>query len=154
MKSTKANRGRNKGAFKGGDLNDRLQSASSAKQAVLERFKARTDPNDPAVAARRAERQALSVARDERKAARAAEKAAREAEEARLAAEEEARRAAAEAEAAAERDRLAAEKAAQEAEDARLAAEEEERNKISDEELKAQQKAARDLRYAKRKARR
>ena len=83
-----------------------------------------------------------------------AEKAVQQAEEARKAAEEAALKAAAEAEAAAERKRIAAEKAAQEAEEERLAAEEAAKNQISEEELKAQQKAARDLLYAKRKARR
>jgi len=153
VKRSNMNRDRTKGAFKGGDLNDRLKSATSAKQAVLEKFKAHTDPNDPAVAERRAARLALAVAREERQAARAEEKAARKAEEDRLTAEEAARQAAEEAAAAAERERVAAEKAAQEAEQARLAAEEEARNQISEEELKAKQKAARDLRYAKRKAR-
>ena len=147
-------RDQTKGAFTGGNLNERLKTATSAKQAVLEKFKARTDPNDPAVAERRAARLAVAVAREERKAARAAEKALQQAEEARKAAEEAAQKAAAEAAAAAERERLAAEKAAQEAEEARLAAEEAAKNQISEEELKAQQKAARDLRYAKRKARR
>jgi len=151
VKSTKSKR--NKGAFDGGNLNDRLKTASSAKQAVLEKFKARTDPNDPAVAERRAERVAIAAAREERRAARAAEKAVREAEEARRAEEEAAKKAAAEAAEAAERERIAAEKAAQEAEEARLAAEEAARNQESEEELKARQKAARDLRYAKRKAR-
>ena len=113
-----------------------MNSAAQAKQAALEKFRARPGPDDPAVIEQQAARVAARDAREARKAERdaaraveaarrAEEKAAREAEAARVAAEEAAAAAALEAEQA-ERDA----------------------------ELKVKQKAARDLKYAKRKARR
>jgi len=60
---------------------DRQSSSAAAKKALLERFKARPGPDDPIMQQRRAEREAVSVAR----AARDAEKAAARAEAERLA---------------------------------------------------------------------
>lgn len=112
---------------------DRLQAAAKAKQALLERAKAKA--NDPALAEKRAAHAALAAEREKREAQRSAEK--RAAEE-RAAAE----RAAAEA-ARHEAERLEAERRETEerAEADRLVA------------LAAEQKAARDARYAARKAR-
>jgi hypothetical protein len=111
------------------DFNERLSTAAKAKQALLEKFRARPKADDPAAAERNAARLAVSLARDariaERKAAREAEAVRVQAEAIRHAAEDAARKAAAEAE-----------QAAQE-----LA-------------LEAERKAARDARYAARKARR
>jgi hypothetical protein len=111
-------------------LSDRLGAAAAAKNAMLERF--RSKQADPAVLERQAALKAISDARDARQAER---KAAREAEAARL---------------AAERAAAAAEQAAREAEERRLANEAAGRTAA----LEAQQKAARDARYAARKARR
>jgi Family of unknown function (DUF6481) len=112
----------------GGDFNERLSTATKARQATLEKFRARPRVDDPATVERQAARLATSQARDACKAGRAAETAARTArlqEEAiHIAAEEIARKAAAEAENAA--------------------------NKIA---LEAERKSARDARYAARKAR-
>ena len=99
---------------------------------MLAKFKARPAPDDPAVLERQAERRAIVEAREVRMAERRAE---REAEAARLAAEQ-AATAAAEAARLAEEELAAKEAAKQEAL------------------LKLEQKAARDKRYAARKARR
>lgn len=115
------------GSFKDPTFADRIDAAAKAKQALLERFK--TQPlNDPERLARQAERMRIANERAAVKRARDAEKAAQKAREAELAAQ-----AAREAAEAAARER--AEKQAQEAE------------------LLAQQKAARDARYAARKKR-
>jgi hypothetical protein len=106
------------------NFDDRLSAAAAAKQALLERFRARPSPDDPAEIARQAALKAISDARDVRAAER---KAAKEAEAARLAAEEAARRA---------QEQIAASEAK-----ARAAAQE------------AERKAIRDARYAARKAR-
>ncbi|WP_267361747.1 MULTISPECIES: DUF6481 family protein, partial [unclassified Methylobacterium] len=94
------------GQFKTSQLVDRLDATAKARQATLDRFRARPAADDPTVLARQAERQALVEAREvrvnEREAARTAAEAAREAEA--LAARERAE---------AERVRQAAEKAAQ-----------------------------------------
>ena len=124
------------------DVFERRNAANEAKKALLERFKAKPADDDPAVLARKAERQAILEAR-----------AIREAEKARLKQEKLAREAKekAEREAAAEAARLAAEQAA--AEEARLKdAEENERiaRLLADE---AARKAKRDARYAARKQR-
>jgi hypothetical protein len=123
-------------AFKNDDdFNERLSTAAKAKQALLEKFRARPKADDPAAAERHAARLATSLARDariaERKVAREAEAARLQAEAVRLqaeavrqAAEEVARKATAEAEQAAQ--------------------------KVT---LEAERKAARDARYAGRKAR-
>ncbi|MDB5371356.1 MAG: hypothetical protein JWP20_2914 [Roseomonas sp.] len=113
-------------------FNDRLTTAAKAKEAMLERFRARPGPNDPAVLEQQAARKAIAEARDLRNAER---KVAREAEAAKLAAEKEAQ-AVVEKALEAERTALAA------AEAVRAAA------------LPAEQKAARDARYAARQARR
>jgi hypothetical protein len=107
------------------DFNERLSTAAKAKQATLEKFRARARADDPAVVERQAARLATSQARDGRKEARAAEITRVEAEAIRQAAEDVARKASAEAE-----------KAAQEVT------------------LEAERKSARDARYAARKARR
>lgn len=106
---------------------ERASTSMAAKQAMLERFKSRPGPNDPALLARRAEREAVARAREERQAERE-----------RVRREEEARK---------EAERIAFEKAEVE----RKAREESERieRQLA---LEAAQKAARDARYAARKA--
>lgn len=106
------------------NFDDRISAAAAAKQALLERFRARPSPDDPAEIARQDALKAVSDARDARAAER---KAAKEAEAARLAAEAAAKRA---------QEQIAAAEAK-----ARLVAQE------------AERKAARDARYAARKAR-
>ena len=110
------------------DFNDRRDNAQNARLAMLERFRARPPADDPEVLAKQAERRAVAEARDQRKAER---EAVRKAEEERIAAE-----------------KLAAELAELERLE-REAAEKAERDAI----LAAEQKAARDLRYANRKKR-
>ena len=123
-------------------FNDRLTTSANAKTALLERFRARPGPDDPAVLERQNAQKAIADAREARKAER---RAAQEAEAARIRAEQEAAAAAAR-EAARE---LAAQQAREAAEAAALEAEQSTR-KLS---LAAQQKMARDARYAARKAR-
>ncbi len=72
------------------DFNERLTTAADAKKALLEKFKSRPTLDDPAVADRRAAREALSKAREERLAERAVSRAADT--KARIEAEERARR--------------------------------------------------------------
>jgi Family of unknown function (DUF6481) len=103
---------------------DRQKAAQQAKKDLLNKFRAQPGPDDPEVAARRAERAAVAANREKARLAREAEKA-------------EAKRREEEA-AAAEAARVAREK---EEEEARLAA------------LEADQKAKRDARYAARKER-
>lgn len=114
--------------FKEQNLADRLSTSANAKRAMLEKFRARPKLDDPAVQERLAAQAAFAEARAarnaQRKAEREAERIAHEAEVARLAEE---RRAAEAAERRAEGDRAIA--------------------------LIAEQKAARDSRYAARKAR-
>lgn len=110
------------------NFRDRLSDSAAAKRATLERFRARPGADDPAVIAQREARQALVAAREQRIAERAA---AKEVARQRAADEAEARRAQAQRE---------AEEAARREADAALA-------------LLAEQKAARDARYAARKAR-
>lgn len=113
---------------KGNSLNDRLENKMQARQALLDRLSKMPKPDDPEVLARKAERAAAAerrrIAKEEREAARA--KAERE----RL-------------------EREAAEKIAEAEEAARLAREEADRQVA----LLAEQKAARDARYAARKKR-
>jgi Family of unknown function (DUF6481) len=110
------------------NFSERLSTAAEARKAMLDKFRARPTADDPAVVARQEARQAISDARQ----ARTAEKeAARRAEEAREAAERSAR------EAAEQEQRL------------REAAELAEREAA----LETERKAARDARYAARKAR-
>ncbi len=118
-------------AFKHADFSDRASSAAKAKQALIEKFRARPGPEDPAVQAKVAERLAVAAAREQREQER---KLAREAETARKAAEE--------LERLAEVARRAAEKT-----------EEEKARKADLLALEAERKAARDARYAARKAR-
>ncbi|MBK3425704.1 DUF6481 family protein, partial [Methylobacterium ajmalii] len=51
------------GKFKEAPLGDRLGTAAAARQAMLGRFQARSTADDPALIARRAERQAVAEAR-------------------------------------------------------------------------------------------
>jgi hypothetical protein len=117
------------------DFNERLSTAAKAKQASLEKFRARPRADDPAVVEQQAARLATSQARDTRKAARAAETARVEEEAIRHAAEEAARKATVEAEEVARKAAVEAEKAALEVT------------------LEIERKTARDARYAARKAR-
>lgn len=110
------------------NLQERLQKAAAAKQAILERMRARPGADDPEVIARRAAQQAAATAKGLAAEARKAAKAKAEAERV----EAEARTM---AETAAQREREAA-------------------DKVETDRLKAiEQKAARDARYAARKAR-
>jgi hypothetical protein len=117
------------------DFNERLSTAAKAKQATLEKFRARARADDPAVLERQAARLATSQARDARKAARVAEITRSEEEAIRHAAEEAARKATVAAEEAARKAAAEAEKAALEVT------------------LEAERKTARDARYAARKSR-
>jgi hypothetical protein len=119
-------------AFQGSKFTDRASASAAAKQALLEKFKQRPAPDDPAMLALAAERRAIAEAREVRAAER---RAAKEAEAARLREEERLR----------EIERKAAEVEAQ-----RLAVLERARQL----QLLADQKAERDRRYAARKARR
>ncbi len=110
--------------FKEPNFTDRQKAARTAKQNILKKFRDQPAADDPAVLKRRAEREALAVARADAKAKRdaaQAEQKTREAEQARLAAEQ------------------------LEQEKVELAARELE--------LEVERKAARDARYAARKAR-
>ena len=117
--------------FKGTSFDDRLGAAANAKKAELEKFRARSGTNDPAFAERQSARHAIRVARDARTSER---NASRLADVAHEAAEKTARDAAVEAE--------------QTASDAEVA-----RHAAHDVALQAEHKAARDARYAARKAR-
>jgi hypothetical protein len=119
-------------AYKNDSFTNRLTSAANAKNALLERFRARPGPDDPAVVARRAEQAAIEAAREIRIAER---KATREAEAARLAAEQ------------------AAQEEARKAQDVELLARKAEEAARA-EQRAAEAKAARDARYAARRARR
>lgn len=103
---------------------DRLSAAAQAKKALLEKAKAKLNADDPATLERRAAREAVVKARNERIAAKEAERlaaeAARKAEEERIAAEKAAIAAAEKAEREAREAALAAEKQAKR--DAQLAA--------------------------------
>jgi hypothetical protein len=106
------------------NFDDRIGAAAAAKKAVLERFLARPKADDPAVLEQQAALKAVADARDARNAER---KALKEAEAARV----------------------AAELAAQRTEQQRLAEEAKARAVA----LELERKAARDARYAARKAR-
>jgi hypothetical protein len=120
------------GAYKNDDFNSRLTSAANAKNALLERFRARPGPDDPTVIARKAAQAEIEAAREVRVAER---KKAREEEAIRLAAEKLAQ--------LAEQEAKDVELQARKAEEAARAAE-----------RAAEAKAARDARYAARRARR
>src|SRR5262249_10538635 len=95
--------------FNDGKLSDRLGAAEAARKAKIERFRNRAASEDPELAKRRAERQAVVAAREARqrdKEARRREEEARQAE-IRRQAEETAKAEAAAREAAAEAERLA-----------------------------------------------
>jgi len=102
------------------NFGDRLKAAAKAKQALLEKARAKAPANDPKFAERQAARREVSIAREARVSER---KAAKLAAKIREAAEQEAREA------------EAVEQAAREIV------------------LEAERKAARDARYAARKAR-
>jgi|ERR1700722_8615595 hypothetical protein len=106
------------------NFDDRLSAAAAAKQALLERFRSRPSAGDPAWVEQQAALKAIADARDARAAER---RAAKEAEAARVAAELAAQRTAEQVAAAEAKLRAAA--------------------------LEAERKAARDARYAARKAR-
>ena len=118
--------------YKDPDFQQRQSSAAMAKKAMVEKYRAATE--DPKVTERVAQRAALSEARRERMAKRETEKKAREAELAAQAA----RQAEAAREAEREAEWLKAVMEADRAEQEYL--------------LSVQQKAARDARYAARKA--
>jgi hypothetical protein len=109
--------------FREPGFTDRQKAALKARQDLLNKFKSQPGPDDPGVASRRAEREALAAKRADAKASREAEKA--------------------------EEKRLAEEAAALEA--ARIAREAEEAA-AAQAALEAEQKAKRDARYAARKA--
>ena len=106
------------------NFDDRLSAAAAAKQALLERFRARPAADDPTVLAQQAALKAVADAREARAAER---KALKEAEAARIAAEQAAKRAQEQAAAIEAKARAAA--------------------------TEAERKAARDAKYAARKAR-
>lgn len=112
--------------LKGTSLTDRLQRSKSAKQALIRKMQEAPKPDDPDVVARRAARSALLAANQTERERRRAEKEAKDRMEA---------------------ERLAAEQAAKLAEAERKKREEAEKIVA----LLAQQKAARDARYAARK---
>src|ERR1700693_5030351 len=72
------------------NFDDRISAAAAAKQALLERFRARPQPDDPAALARQGALTCKADARDPRAAER---KSPKDAEAARLAAEQAVRRA-------------------------------------------------------------
>ncbi|KQT54488.1 hypothetical protein ASG43_02520 [Aureimonas sp. Leaf454] len=116
---------------KDNDFAERRKTAIEARKALLEKFKAKPDENDPAVQAKIAERKAIAEAREARAEQKRIE-AAEKAEQERLRQEQ------------LEQDRLAEEarkKAEADAHITRLLADE------------AERKAARDARYAARKQR-
>jgi hypothetical protein len=119
-------------SYKDPDFQQRQSSASTAKKEMLEKFRAAA--GDPAVAERQAARVALKEARQVRAAEREAAKQARQIEQA----EQAARAAELKLESEREAARLEAAMAADKAEQEIL--------------LAAEQKAARDARYAARKS--
>lgn len=130
------------GRFNNANYADRITSAATAKQALVEKLKAKPADDDPDVLRKQAEREAVAAAR----AKRVAEKEeARRIQLAREAEEKTAKEAAAAAAAAERQALLDQEKAA--AESARL---ERAARILADE---ADRKVARDARYAARKAR-
>jgi hypothetical protein len=121
--------------FKEKSFGDRLSEAAKAKQAQLDRARAKAPANDPEFAARQEARRQAALAREARQEERRAAKLAALEREA-------AERKAAEAALAA---KLEAEAVAREAEKAEQA--------IRDRQREVEQKLARDARYAARKAR-
>jgi len=136
-------------ASKDNTFADRRSTAANAKQALLEKFKNRPAEDDPAEIERRTERARIAEDRAARIAAKEAERKAEEDRRAAVREQEKAERLAAEA--AIEAERLAAEQAIADEKNAREAAKAAMiKRVISDE---ATLKAARDERYANRKAR-
>ena len=134
--------GRQVGRFNSANFADRITSTTEAKKALVEKMKARPADDDPDVLRKKAEREAIAEAR----AKRTAEKEGARRLQLQHEAEERAAREAAEAAAEAERQtQLEVERQAAEA--ARL---ERAARILADE---ADRKAARDARYAARKAR-
>ena len=123
-------------SFKDNGFGDRLATAAEARKAALAKFKAKPGTDDPAVLARQAERRAVQAAREVRTVERQAERARVEEAETAARTEREARE--------------AADEAAREEREAVAAAEAAEREAA----LGVERKAARDARYAARKARR
>jgi hypothetical protein len=103
--------------FSFNNFNDRQTAAAEARKALLEKFKNRPSADDPALAAKRAERAAVLKAREEREAVKAAQRAAEAERQAALKAEQDAKEA---AERAAREAQLEAERAAREAARANL----------------------------------
>jgi len=114
--------------YKEKTFGDRISAAATARQAALDRFRARPAADDPEVIRRREERMAIAAAR-----------ATREAE----------RRLIKEAEAAARAEQEAKDKVEREARERREAIE----KVIRDASEAAERKAERDARYAARKSR-
>lgn len=114
--------------FKEKTFKDRLSEATAARQAALERFRARPNEDDPEVLRRKQERQEIAHARE----ARDAERKARKEVEARARAEQE-----------------AVEKVEREAREKREAIE----KVIREAAEAAERKKERDARYAARKSR-
>jgi hypothetical protein len=112
----------------GKNFGDRIEAAAKAREAALEKFRTRPSADDPELLAKKAEREAVAKAREQRQAEK---EAARVAE--------------------------AAQRAEAEAQDRVARAEQEERDyqdRIEREAaLEIEKKAARDARYAARKAR-
>jgi hypothetical protein len=121
--------------FKEKSLADRLSEAAKAKQAQLERARAKSPANDPEFAARQEERRKVAEAREIRAAERAKEKLEAKARDAERRVAEEAARIEAEKLEAIRREAEAAER------------------KIREAALEIERKAARDARYAARKNR-
>ena len=114
-------------AFKD-NFSDRLQNAAAARRAMVEKYKSQPKPDDPEVQARLAQQVEMAKQREERATAKKAQKEAeRIAREADLKRQEE--------------ERIAAEKEARRVEGEQALA------------MLAEQKAARDARYAARKSR-
>ena len=135
---------------KNDSISSRLATASDARKAMLKRFAQRPDPNDPEVQKRAAERLAIAAAREARQEERKAAKAAEAERQVKLAEEK-----AAEARAQAARDaEAAAEMEARALDLHERAAMAEVETKARALALAAEQKAARDARYAARQARR
>lgn len=119
-------------SFQHPDFDERLSAAASARQALLERFRAKVNASDPDLLKKQAERLEIAQAREARLAARRGAKEAQEAAERTVReAKETAERAEREQREARERVEAAAWKSA----------------------LEEEKKAERDARYAARKAR-
>jgi hypothetical protein len=121
--------------FKEKSLADRMSEAAKAKQAQIERARAKSPANDPNFAARQEERKKVAEAREIRAAERAKEKLLAKAREAEQRIKDEAARIEAEKLEAIRREAEAAER------------------KLREAALEIERKAARDARYAARKNR-